>query len=116
MDFALFYLPQRALYRIAGFFHHWYRDGSRAIGRRFMAVLENLDQTFAVKVTLQHFFEPLYKDYSIIGRILGVIFRSLRALIGAGVYLAVAFVFLVFYAAWLVLPAGLIAYALLAIR
>ncbi len=116
MDFALFYLPQRALYRLGGFFHHWYLDGSRVIGHRFIMILENLDQTFAVKVTLEHFFEPLYKDYSAIGRIMGVVFRSLRVLIGLTIYLMVAAVSLAFYLVWLVLPILLISYAFLSIR
>ena len=72
MDFAPIYLAQRFFYRIGEFFHHWYVDGSRAIGRKFMLALSIADQSFAIKVTLHHFFEPLYKDYSVIGRILGL--------------------------------------------
>ncbi len=113
MDFALIYLPWQALYRVGQFFHHWYRDGSRYFVNHFISVLENLDHTFAVRVTLEHFFEPLYKDYSVIGRILGIVFRTVRILIGAAVYVLCAFIFLVFYIAWLALPPGLIAYVLL---
>ena len=85
-DFALGYLLHRFFYRIFDFFRHWYVDGSRVIAHTFISTLERIDRSLAVKITLQHFFEPLYKDYSIIGRILGVFFRSIRILIGGVAY------------------------------
>ena len=85
-------------------------DGSRVIGRRFMATLTAADQSFAVAITLRHFFEPLYKDYSVIGRILGIIFRTVRVAIGAVFYLILAFVFAVAYLIWLAIPAIIIFY------
>ena len=108
MDFAPFYLIQRFLYRIGDFFHHWYVDGSRAFGNQFMLTLTALDQTFAIAITARHFFEPLYKDYSVIGRILGVIFRTGRILIGSIVYLVVAILFIAVYLLWISIPAVLL--------
>lgn len=107
-DFAAGYLLHRFIYRIADFFRHWYLGGSRVIARIFMATLENADRSFAVKVTLQHFFEPLYKDYSVIGRILGVLFRSLRVAIGMAAYAAIAVVFLMIYLVWIAVPPTLL--------
>jgi len=105
-DFALGYLLHRFFYRIYDFFRHWYVGGSRLIAHTFISTLENIDRSFAVKITLQHFFEPLYKDYSMIGRILGVFFRSVRILIGGMVYAAVTAFFALAYVAWIVaLPA-----------
>ena len=111
MDFSVVYLARRLLYRFLDFFHHWYVDGSRAFGRRFMATLTAADQSLAVAITLRHFSEPLYKDYSIIGRILGVIFRSVRVLIGGVFYLILALLFAVAYLVWLAIPAVIIFYA-----
>lgn len=110
MDFAPAYLVQRLAYRIIDFFHHWYLDGSRAIANKFIVTLEAIDQTFAVKITARHFFEPLYKDYSVIGRIMGVIFRTGRIFIGGVVYLLIAAAFAVFYVVWIALPLGLLWY------
>ncbi|HVO28374.1 MAG TPA: hypothetical protein VMT81_00090 [Candidatus Paceibacterota bacterium] len=110
MDFAPVYLVQRFLYRIGDFFHHWYVHGSRAIGNQLMVTLEAADQTFAVKITLRHFFEPLYKDYSIIGRILGVVFRTGRVIIGGAVYLVIAICFAAAYLVWLAIPAAILWY------
>jgi hypothetical protein len=110
MDFAPIYLLQRLVYRIGDFFHHWYVDGSRAIGNKFILTLEAADQAFAIKITLRHFFEPLYKDYSVMGRILGVPFRAGRILIGGVIYFLIAIAFAVIYVAWVALPALLIWY------
>ena len=58
-----------------------------------MATLTAADQSFAVAITLRHFFEPLYKDYSVIGRIFGIVFRTFRVVIGGVLYLFIALVF-----------------------
>src|ERR1700722_15603383 len=110
MDFAPIYLVQRFFYHIGDFFHHWYVDGSRAIGNKFMVTLTAADQAFAIKITLRHFFEPLYKDYSVIGRILGIVFRTGRILVGGVVYLLISIAFAIVYLVWLAIPAGLLWY------
>jgi hypothetical protein len=61
-----------------------------------------------VKITLQHFFEPLYKDYSVVGRVLGVIFRFGRVVIGAGLYAAVTLCFIAIYLVWIAVPPTLL--------
>ncbi len=115
MNFAVIYVLHRLFFRIADFFHHWYVDGSRVVMHRFMSILEQLDRTFAVRVTFRYFFQPLYKDYTVVGRILGVIFRSGRMLIGGTVYLFLAAAFLVVLAAWFLLPPFLLVYAFWAV-
>ncbi len=110
MDFAPVYLMQRFFYRITDFFHHWYVDGSRAIGDRFMLTLEAADEIFAVKITLRHFFEPLYKDYSVIGRMFGVVLRTGRVIVGGVAYLLISVVFAVVYIIWLAIPAIILWY------
>ena len=106
--FAIGYLVYRFFYRIFVFFRDWYGDGSRAVTRAFMAVLEYLDRSFAVKITLEHFFEPLYKDYSIIGRVLGVIFRSVRVMLGIVLYAVIAVLFLAVYLVWAAIPPAIL--------
>ncbi len=106
------YLLQRFLYRIGDFFHHWYVDASRLWVHNLISALEYMDRTFAVRITLKHFFMPLYGDYTIIGRFLGVIFRSGRVLIGSAVYLVVASVFAAGYIIWALVPPIIILYVL----
>ncbi len=103
-SFALTYLVGRFFWRIWNFLHNWYVHGSRKIAHYFILALEEMDRGLAVKVTLQHFFEPLYKDYTIIGRILGVFFRSGRVLIGGVIYIIFATVAIVIYLVWLLIP------------
>ena len=104
MNYALVYMVHRGMFRVVDFFHHWYVDASKALIHRFVSALENLDQTFAVRLTLAHFFEPLYKDYSIPGRAFGIVFRTGRVIIGAALYAVIGACFLALYIAWLVLP------------
>ena len=111
MDFAAVYLVQRFFYRIFDFFHHWYIDGSRAIGSSFMSTLEATDQSLALRVTIRHFFEPLYKDYTVIGRILGIVFRTGRVIIGLVSYLFLAAIFLLVYFVWIAIPFLIFYYA-----
>jgi len=110
MDFALFYVVQRFFYRIFDFFHHWYIDGSRVIAHQFIDTLESADQTLALRITLRHFLEPLYKDYSVIGRILGIVFRTGRVIIGAVLYLFIAIIFAIAYLVWVAIPAVILFY------
>jgi|SRR3989344_2275166 len=104
MEFAPRYIWSRLVFRLRDFFHHWYEHGTQRIAHAFISLLESLDQTFAVAITARHFFEPLYKDYTVIGRIVGVVFRASRILLGLTLYLAVACVFAAIYFAWLALP------------
>ena len=110
MDFAPVYLVERLFYRLKEFFHHWYVDGSRRFAHKFISTLEDLDRTVALKITLRYFFQPLYRDYSPIGRILGIIFRSGRVVIGILAYFFIALVFLVVYIIWIALPAAILIY------
>lgn len=107
-DFALGYLLHRFFYRIFDFFWHWYVGGSRIIAHSFISTLENIDRSLAVKITLEHFFEPLYKDYSIIGRILGIVFRLVRIVVGGMIYIILAACFALAYLGWIAIPPALL--------
>ena len=104
MDFALVYIAHRFIYRVFDFFHHWYVDGSRSFLTRFLNVFAGLEQSFAVRATIAHFFEPLYKDYSAVGRILGIPFRAGRVFIAGAFYILFAVAFAVLYVLWLLTP------------
>lgn len=116
MYLALLYLLERGCYRVGNFFHHWYIDGTRQYGHFAHSLYASLDRTFAVWITLRHFFEPLYGDYTIIGYILGFIFRSLRVLFGGTLYLLIAPFVILGYCLYTALPVGLLIYATYAAR
>ena len=104
MDFALVYIAHRFIYRVFDFFHHWYVDGSRSFLTRFLNVFAGLEQSFAVRATIAHFFEPLYKDYSAVGRILGIPFRAGRIFLAGAFYILFTAAFAVLYVLWLTVP------------
>ena len=112
MDFALAYLTKRFFFRIADFFHHWYVDGTRSFTNSLVSFLEKLDKTFAVFITLKLFFRPLYGDYSFVGRIFGIVFRTFRVLLGSAVYIVVFVAYVAVYLAWLFFPPLLLFLAL----
>lgn len=111
MGFSLFYIFQRFFYRLADFFHNWYVHGSKYLIHRFVSVLENVDRTVAIKVTLRYFFQPLYKDYTIVGRILGIVFRSGRLFVGGIIYACFILLFVGIFIIWLIFPPAILFYA-----
>lgn len=98
------YLFNRLSYRFLGFFRHWYLDSSRVYGRFIFSFLERQEKKLALKITLKHFFEPLYQDRSFIGYILGFLFRLGRLIFGGVIFLILLMAALFFYFIWLAIP------------
>lgn len=108
------YLTHRLWYRVRIFFHHWYVDGSYFFGRLWMTIFLSLERTFALRITLTHFFEPLYQDYSIVGQIIGPIFRLGRVVTAGLLYSILGIFFLSLYLFWLAIPVVLLLQAFIA--
>lgn len=104
MNFALGYLVARFFYRIFEFIRHWYVKSGRWYSNFVLDRLERLDRFLAWRITLKNIFQPLYKDYTTIGYVLGFLFRFLRIILGGVVYILVFALALAIYAAWLALP------------
>lgn len=104
MDFALTYLLGRFFFRIADFLRHWYGEAVSGFNLRAVNFFERLDRVFAVKVTIRYFARPLYGDYTPVGRILGIIFRAGRVLIGISVYVLIGAAIFAFYVVWFLVP------------
>lgn len=71
------------------FFRHWYYDAFFAFFRAGRFVARGVERRVAFVVTLRHFFQPLYQDYSFIGYLFGPAFRFMRLVIGAAAYAVV---------------------------
>ena len=83
----------------------WFVSKPKAIFDLLVELIKNLDKNFAVALNLKLITKPLYKDYSIVGRIIGPIFRFFRVLIGGIIYLVIALIFLLIILVWiLILP------------
>lgn len=101
---AASYLIQEFFYRIMEFFVHWYGNSFFILGERAVNMLEILDRRLALKVTLRHFKEPLYQDYSVLGYVLGFVFRSVRIILSSMLYAGIVILFAGIYAAWVSIP------------
>ncbi len=104
MDFAPIYLVRHLFFHIFEFVRHWYIHSFIMIGRWLVNNLEWLDQTLALRVTVRHFFEPLYGDYTIIGRALGVFFRTIRVALALVCYPILIVCVIVAYLLWIAVP------------
>ena|SRR3989344_3180506 len=105
---AIAYSIQRLFFRVYEFFVHWYGHGFIKAVDRTLSVFHMLDRTLALRVTLKHFWQPLYQDYTTLGYILGFVFRTIRVVIGVAVYGCVAVLALSLYILWAAVPAYLI--------
>lgn len=104
MHFTLVYLIERIVHRVLDFLRHWYVKSLRIYSNFVLDQFEKLDRFFAWKITFQHLFQPLYKDYSFFGYLFGFLFRFLR-LIAASVIYGLIFLFALFcYIVWLLVP------------
>lgn len=101
---VVIYLINRFFFRIWMFFKHWYKDGSKKFFHTLVGLLEYFDRFFAIEITFRHIFEPLYQDKSLIGYVMGFLFRMARIILASIVYLAVVLVFVVLYLVWLAIP------------
>ncbi len=112
MNIALVYVLERLFYRIVEFLRHWYVKSGRLYSNFVLNQLEKLDRSLAWKITAQHLFEPLYRDYSVIGYLMGFVLRLFRLAVAGVVYAAVFVVAVGIYLLWLAVPPYLIARAL----
>ncbi len=104
MNISLVYLGQRALYRIWLFIKHWYIGGFVRGITWHLAVLEQLDRFFALKITFRYLFQPLYRDYTVIGYLFGFLFRSIRIISALIIYALFAVLSLMLYLGWASIP------------
>lgn len=102
--FSIFYLFSIAFKRIKTFLKDWYVNSFVGFWDFLLRNLAKLDKTFAVKITMRHWLEPLYQDRTIIGYVLGFIFRTLRIVIGSVVYLIVVVFVMFCYLLWAFIP------------
>jgi len=104
MESTIPYLVGRVFYRAKEFLRHWYVKSARIYSNFVLDRFEKADKVLAWKITAKHLFQPLYKDYSLIGYVLGFLFRSVRLVAASVIYAVMFLVALALYLAWLALP------------
>lgn len=84
--------------------HFWFIEGTIFFLRLFRNVTIYAEQAAAFTLNIRFFFVPLFGDYSLLGRVMGIIFRTLR--IGFGLifipFVSSIVLFLFFF--WLLIP------------
>ena len=99
-----FYLLNRAFFRLKEFFRHWYINSFFVYSHFVFSLLEKIDRVLAFKITLRYIFHPLYGDRTILGYILGFIFRSGRIIVGGFFYAAIFVLAIAVFVLWIGLP------------
>lgn len=75
-----------------GLFHAW------------QSTAANFESEIAVVATLKNITQPLFQDYTREGRIIGILLRFVRVIIGALLQVIILGLFIVLLALWLILP------------
>lgn len=104
MTFAPIYIIYRLFYVIGLFLRHWYVDSFYVSAKYARSLFLRMDRVIAVRVTLLNFFQPLYQDFTMLGYIYGFIFRSLRLLVGATIYMFLGSLAIILFGMWLLIP------------
>jgi len=66
--------------------------------------LARIDRVLAWRVNLKYLFQPLYRDYSVIGYVMGFLLRSLRLAGISVIYLFIFAIAIFVYVVWLLAP------------
>lgn len=98
------YLPARLIENITAFLRHWYFDSFLNTSHFMLNVFEEMDRIFALKINFRNLLKPLYQDATVIGYLLGFVFRFFRVVVASAVYLVVFLISVVFYLTWLAIP------------
>lgn len=102
------YLFYQIITRIGLFLRHWYKEAFLIFWHQMIKILESLDKIFAIKITFRHWLQPLYQDRTIVGYILGFIFRTGRILLASFFYLVIFLLGCSLYLFWAIIPLFLI--------
>lgn len=98
-DFLTYIL--RHLY---GFFYFWYVGGTRDFLRRAVEILRTVEREAGVRINLRLITQPIFGDYSKMGRLVGPFFRLGRVLVGALLCFLTALGILLIFLVRLALP------------
>ncbi|MFN7088324.1 MAG: hypothetical protein ACK4NX_00650 [Candidatus Paceibacteria bacterium] len=100
INFAIY----QGLYRFFHFFYRWFIEASLDFWSWVLEYARALDKTFAILINVKLWLQPLYGDYSPVGRIIGPVFRTIRIFLGAisyAIFFGIAFLLWIF---WLSIP------------
>ncbi len=91
--------------RLTDFMRRWYIEATIRIWAALFDQLQQIDRIFAIRINAKLWLEPLYGDYTPVGRIIGPIFRTFRILLGLSMYGILTALTFIIWVIWLLVPA-----------
>ena len=97
-------LPINFVKGIINFFSFWYLTSSKSFWHKEIDFIKGIERDIGVFINLKLMFQPIFGDYSYMGRVIGPIFRISRVLIGISIMSASISVVITIYLIWIILP------------
>ena len=97
-------LPIKFIKGINQFLWFWYVQSSKDFWHREVAFLKQIERDIGVMINLKLILQPIFGDYSYMGRIIGPVFRLGRVLAGTIIMVASIFIVILIYLLWIILP------------
>jgi len=98
------YIFSQFFERIAIFLRRWYVIFSRRFWAHAVDQFLIMERSLALRVMVRTWTKPLYGDYTIIGKIIGPIFRTWRIVFALVVYASYFIFMFVLWLSWLAFP------------
>jgi|GEM_PF-1244891 hypothetical protein len=89
---------------ISDFIVFWYWRSSKDFWQREVNFIKRTERDIGILINLKLILQPIYSDYTFIGRLIGPFFRLFRVLLGCVCVVFFSFLIVVIYLLWLVLP------------
>ena len=83
---------------------YWYVKSASRFYTAFQQAESHLEASFAVRDMLRNLDKPLFQDYTLQGRVIGVAIRLFRVALGLAAYAFAAALYLAGYVLWLLFP------------
>lgn len=86
------------------FFRNWYFNTSKKFWTGTLNQFYDFEKTLALRINLHYWLVPLYQDYSIVGYLIGVPFRTFRIFLALIFYLIYFSIALIIWLIWVSIP------------
>ncbi|MFA7169840.1 MAG: hypothetical protein WC178_03220 [Candidatus Paceibacterota bacterium] len=97
-------LPYRFLKSLYNFLYFWYIKSSKDFWAREINFIKGVERDVGVLINLRLITQPIFGDYSYIGRIIGPFFRLGRVVFGCIMIALSTLVIFIIYIFWLLSP------------
>ena len=97
-------LPVNFIKGIINFFSFWYITSSKVFWSKEIIFIKGIERDMGVLINLKLMFQPIFGDYSYLGRVIGPIFRLGRVFAGFFIVAVSVIAAMIIYLIWIILP------------